>query len=84
MMWSREDTGIQIFVYEHTMPRLLKSRIALIYQGQVVRKVDNTIHCKTGKDDWQLTIDNCLTVTIDGSKRTNYWLRVFIANNITA
>ena len=31
-----------------------------------------------------LTIDDCLTVTIDGSKRTNYWLRVFIANNITA
>ena len=45
MMWSREDTGIQIFVYEHTMPRLLKSRITLIHQGQVVRKVDNTIHC---------------------------------------
>ena len=118
MTWSRGDTGIQIFVYEHTMPRLLKSRIsnywmrlsriwrilqieegvihrswrrrwisfsmtslnrchwfnmtvqplvlvncacgstqsetgkyfewiiiALIHQGQVVRKVDNTIHC---------------------------------------
>ena len=28
-----------------------------------------------------LTIDDCLTVTIDGSKPTNYWLRVFIANN---
>ena len=27
------------------MPRLLKSRITLIHQGQVVRKVDNTIHC---------------------------------------
>ena len=31
-----------------------------------------------------LKIDDYLTVTIDGSKRTNYWLRVFIANNITA
>ena len=33
-----------------------------------------------------LTIDDCLTVTREGSKRTNYWswLRVFIANNITA
>ena len=31
-----------------------------------------------------LTIDDSLTVTIDGLKRTNYWLRVFIANNITA
>ena len=28
-----------------------------------------------------LTIDNSLTLIIDGSKRTNYWLRVFIANN---
>ena len=27
---------------------------------------------------------NCLTVTIDESKRNNYWLRVVIANNITA
>ena len=27
------------------MPRLLKSRIAPIHQGQVVRKVDNTIYC---------------------------------------
>ena len=31
-----------------------------------------------------LTIGDCLTLTIDGSKRTKYWLRVFIANNITA
>jgi len=38
----------------------------------------------TGELTIWLTIDNCLTVTIDGSKRTNYWLRVFIANNITA
>lgn len=45
MTGSSGDTGIQIFVYEHTVPRLLKSRITLIYQGQVVRKVDNTIHC---------------------------------------
>ena len=43
MKWSSGDTGIQIFVYEHTMPRLLKSRIALIHQGQVVWKVDITI-----------------------------------------
>ena len=27
---------------------------------------------------------SCLTVTIDRSKRTNHWLLVFIANNITA
>ena len=38
----------------------------------------------TGELTIWLTIDNCLTVTIDGSKRTNYWLRVLIANNITA
>ena len=38
----------------------------------------------TGELTIWLTIDDCLTVTIDGSKRTNYWLRVFIANNITA
>ena len=38
----------------------------------------------TGELTIWLTIDGCLTVTTDGSKRTNYWLRVFIANNITA
>ena len=38
----------------------------------------------TGELTIWLTKDNCLTVTIDWSKRTNYWLRVFIANNITA
>ena len=31
-----------------------------------------------------LTIDNCLTVTRDGSKHTNITLRVFIAYNIMA
>ena len=31
-----------------------------------------------------LTIDYYLTVTIGWSKRTNYWLQVFTANNITA
>ena len=38
----------------------------------------------TGELTIWLTTDDCLTVTIDGSKRTNYWLRVFIANNTTA
>ena len=38
----------------------------------------------TGELAIWLTTDNRLTVTIDGSKRTNYWLRVFIANNIMA
>ena len=38
----------------------------------------------TGELTIWLTIDDCLTVTIDGSKRTDYWLRVFVANNITA
>ena len=27
---------------------------------------------------------DCLTVTIDGTKRTNYLLQVFTANNISA
>ena len=30
-----------------------------------------------------LTIDDYLTVATDGSKHTNYWLQVFIANNLT-
>ena len=38
----------------------------------------------TGELTIWLTIDDCLTVTIDGSKLTNHWLRVFIANNSTA
>ena len=38
----------------------------------------------TGELTIWLTIDDCLTLTIDGSKRTNYWLRVFIVNSITA
>ena len=38
----------------------------------------------TGELTIRLTIDDCLTVTIDRSKRTNYWLRVFVANNSTA
>ena len=38
----------------------------------------------TGELTIWLKIDDCLTVTIDGSKCTNHWLRVFIANNITA
>ena len=39
----------------------------------------------TGELTICLTIDDCLNMTIDGSKRTKYWLRVFIANqNITA
>ena len=36
----------------------------------------------TGELTIWLTIDDCLTVTIDGSKRTNYWLRAFVANKI--
>ena len=38
----------------------------------------------TGELTIWLTKDDRLTVTIGGSKRTSYWLRVFIANNITA
>jgi len=38
----------------------------------------------TGELTIWLKIDHCLTVTMDGSKRFNYWLQVFIANNITA
>ena len=38
----------------------------------------------TGELTIWLTTDDCLTVTIGGSKRTNYWLRFFTANNITA
>ena len=40
--------------------------------------------CKRERMTIWLTIDDCLTVTIDGLKCTNYWLRVFIANNIMA
>ena len=35
----------------------------------------------TGELTIWLTIDNFLTVTIEGSKRTNYWLRVFISQH---
>ena len=38
----------------------------------------------TGELTIWLTKDDCLTVTINGSKCTDYWLRVYIANNITA
>ena len=38
----------------------------------------------TGELTIWLAIDDCLTVTMEVSKRTNYWLRAFIASNITA
>ena len=62
-------------------------------RSQQLRHHTNDLLTKSSKTNYErttgeltiwLTIDNCLTVTIDGSKRTNYWLRVFIANNITA
>ena len=49
-----------------------------------VRSSKTNYERTTGELTIWLTIDDCLTVTIDGSKCTNYWLRVFIANNITA
>ena len=60
--------------------------------GQLCRDVIDRLSVKswcndertTGELTIWLTIDDCLTVTIDRLKRTSYWLRVFIANNITA
>ena len=50
----------------------------------LTRSSKNNYERTNGELTTWLTTDDCLTVTIDGSKRTNYWLRVFIANNITA
>ena len=61
--------------------------VANSYQRRINDLLTGSSKTNYDRTTGELTIwltDDCLTVTIDGSKRTNFWLRVFIANNITA
>ena len=70
------------FIKFKNLKILFKKETILILFQKV--EFDHPGEQTTGELTIWLTIDDCLTATIDGSKRTNHWLQVFIANNITA
>ena len=82
---SRETTmPKQPLSYVDTISKRTRLTFSKFEEVSIKRGVNSKNERTTGELTIWLTIDNCLTVTIDGSKRTNYWLRVFMANNITA